>query len=292
MRNRIKLTKFKQSLRLLLALSVTIIPTNGLTADDYCEPTCNECCSFTDEGLIYAGVTAVAAITAGVVVGINSSRHGKHGERGEPGFGPTGPTGPTGLIGPTGPQGPSGPIGLVGPSTGPTGPQGPQGPRGPEGSEGPDGIEGPQGPPGPIGTNGPALLTFVFNAIGVPTTVINDTHGTWHGLVITPDDLIFSTKSFSLTTLTDSDTITLTPPNIQGTYTMVFVLDFISDHFFNDNNSGGGVILGSVTVTAVSNLLPAPPMPTVVQTFENLHPVRVSGEQVTFEFTYSDEIFF
>lgn len=293
--NRKKLTKMKHSLSLMLAsLSVPLMPSEGYAVDEYCcETQCEDQCGcgcFTTQGIIYATATAIAATTTGIIVGNNCRREGSRGDRGDPGFGPQGPIGPRGPAGNQGPQGPTGPTGLTGPGTGPTGPTGPRGPEGPQGPTGFSGPSGPSGPRGVIGIEGPAELVFLFNAIGEPFDPgeVQTTQGTWHGLVITPDDNIFATKTFNLNTPTDSDTITLNPPNIKGSYTLVFVVDSISDEFFL-NDSGGGVILGNVVVTATANEVVT--RPTVTTTFVNLTPVRNTGQQVSFEFTYTTSIF-
>lgn len=293
---RIALTKMMHSLGLILAsTSAFIVPLNGY-ADAYNETSLDEysyddssCCyGFTTTGMIYAATTAAAAVTTGIIVGNNNRRHGRKGDRGHSSTGPSGPTGDVGPQGPRGPTGPTGATGLTGPAVGPTGPQGPQGPRGPIGFTGETGPTGPQGPEGPVGTTGPAALSFVFTTVGgngqSPVFLPNDTVGTWHGLVVTPDDRIFPTTEFDLLATGETDSILLPPPNNHGVYTLVFIVDSISDQsLFFTNNSGGGEILGNVVATATSAT-------TVTSKFVNVIPIRNTGQQVSFEFTYDPSI--
>lgn len=268
----------------------TISP-NAVSVGGPCGDTCEApCCKPTCNGLIYAGTTAIVGITTGILVGLNCREKGSRGERGDTRTGPTGHQGDRGHRGPLGPTGNTGPTGPTGGPTGDTGPTGPTGHNGPQGATGNTGPKGPTGDSGGIcfGTTGCADLTFQFsveNRGPIPTD------GFWHGVVVTPDQRFFSTSQFTMSQSNgDSQTITLPGPNIQGVYNLILVVDDIFATTCCGDNNAGAVILGRIFVTATE--------PngcgcgrTLTTSFDNQTAVRSSSQQVTFQFTYDENIF-
>lgn len=234
---------------------------------------CGPCLTTCDTWLIGGGV--LTGVIAGCVAANNDHR-GHRGPRGEAFPGPTGgsgPVGPTGATGDPGNRGPRGPTGPIGPK----GPTGSIGFEGPQGDTGPVGPTGPTGPIGPIGVFDPldidVDLGFRFQSINENIPV---TGGTWHGLIVMPTEVIYSTKQFTVNTV-DDDAIILNAPNPVGVYKIVLVLDPSSSL----TPTNPVLHLGYVNVERSD-------FNGVVSTFRNTAGVTTPGTEVTFDYTLQE----